>query len=53
MRVIAANMMNKYPNKKSFFIDLTVTQIDKNLKIVIEIQNMELYLVAYSLVAIP
>lgn len=44
---------NKYPKRKSFFIDLTGTQVDTNLNTVIEIQKIELYFVASYLVAIP
>jgi len=53
MIVIIENNMNKYPNKKSFFIDLRGIHVDANLKMVIEIQKIELYFVASYLVATP
>lgn len=51
--VMIEKTTNKYPKRKSFFMDLTGTQVDTNLNTVIEIQKIELYFVASYLVAIP
>lgn len=44
---------NNQLRSSSFLMDFIFTQADTNLKIVIDIQNIELYFVACYLVAIP
>lgn len=41
-----------YPERNNFFIDFICKQVERNLNKVIEIQKIELYFVAYYLVAI-
>lgn len=46
------NMIKVYPERNNFFIDFICRHVDKNLNAVIEIQKIELYLVACYFVAI-